>query len=96
MLDANFRLKSKDRGFADTQLSPGWSYFVERDKYWAHIKTYGEQSEVCRLCSMGTAPYNESRLAHVRPNSRRCAKSTRGKTAILLRAQEHVCVLAMP
>ena len=29
MLDANFRLKLKDRGFKDMELAPGWAYFVE-------------------------------------------------------------------
>lgn len=46
MLDANFRLKLKDRGVRDTPLSPGWSYYVESTKYWSHTKKYGDQSEV--------------------------------------------------
>lgn len=46
MMDANFRQKLKDRGLDDVSLSPGWSYFIEHTKYWQHMATYGEQSEV--------------------------------------------------
>ena len=46
MLDANFRLVSKDRGVDDVDLGPGWAYFVEQIKYWTHINKYGEQTEV--------------------------------------------------
>ena len=37
MIDANFRAKSKDRGFSDIELAPGWSYYVEETKYQAHV-----------------------------------------------------------
>lgn len=46
MLDANFRLKLKDRGIKDVQLSPGWGYFVEQSKYEEFIKGIGDQQEV--------------------------------------------------
>ena len=51
MLDANFRLKLKDRGVDDVDLSPGWAYFVEQTKYWSHISKYGNQTEV-RYCTL--------------------------------------------
>ncbi|TBU58879.1 hypothetical protein BD310DRAFT_906324 [Dichomitus squalens] len=38
MIDANFRAKSKDRGFNDIELAPRWSYYVEESKYRAHVK----------------------------------------------------------
>lgn len=46
MMDANFRAKCKDRGLDDFELSPGWSYFVEEDKYMAHVRQQGDQTEV--------------------------------------------------
>lgn len=47
MLDANFRLKLKDRGFDDVDLTSGWAYFVEDSKYRDFIKEIGDQQEVC-------------------------------------------------
>ena len=47
MLDANFRLKSKDRGVDDVELSPEWSYFVQQVKYWEEMSKHGDQTEVC-------------------------------------------------
>ena len=38
MMDANFRARCKDRGLEETQLAPGWAYFVEESKYQAHLK----------------------------------------------------------
>ena len=37
MLDANFKLKLKDRGILDFELAPGWSYYVNEQKFQAHI-----------------------------------------------------------
>lgn len=38
-IDANFRLKSKDRGISDDEpLGPGWAYRVEEKAYKAEIK----------------------------------------------------------
>ncbi|KAI0083406.1 hypothetical protein BDY19DRAFT_998587 [Irpex rosettiformis] len=45
MLDANFRLKLKERGFKDTELSAGWSYFVETSKYERFINSIGDHQE---------------------------------------------------
>lgn len=36
-VDANFRLKLKNRGVDDPELGSGWSYFVENSKYTAHV-----------------------------------------------------------
>lgn len=52
MLDANFRLKLKDRGFDDVELTSGWAYFVEDSKYQGFIKGMGDQQEVCPLLAV--------------------------------------------
>ena len=46
MLDANFRLKLKDRGFKDVDLAAGCRYFVEDTKYQRFIQQSGVQQEV--------------------------------------------------
>lgn len=46
MLDANFRLKLKDRGFKDVELTSGWSYFVEESKYMEFVDQTVDQQEV--------------------------------------------------
>lgn len=39
VVDANFRLKQKDRGFGETaSLGPGWGYFVEPDALAAELR----------------------------------------------------------
>ncbi|TDL13533.1 hypothetical protein BD410DRAFT_735251, partial [Rickenella mellea] len=45
-VDANFRLKLKDRGFRDPELGSGWSYFVESDAYLAHLADCPDQEEI--------------------------------------------------
>ena len=45
-VDANFKLKGKDRGINDPSLTPGWASFVEEDQYQEHIKKYVDQAEV--------------------------------------------------
>lgn len=45
-IDANFRLKLKDRGIKDPELGSGWAYFVETDPYMGHLDTCEEQAEV--------------------------------------------------
>ncbi|KAI0059390.1 hypothetical protein BV25DRAFT_1871612 [Artomyces pyxidatus] len=44
-IDANFKLKLKNRGLEDVKLAPGWSYFVDDEPYQAHIETYKDQVE---------------------------------------------------
>ena len=49
-MDANFRVKSRYRHTTkpDACLSPGWSYFVETEKYKEHYTQYASQDEVRR------------------------------------------------
>ena len=37
-LDANFRLKLKNRQINDPELGSGWFYFVENSAYVCHVK----------------------------------------------------------
>lgn len=46
-VDANFKLKGKDRGIHDPELAPGWASFVEEGRYQEHIRQYVDQPEVC-------------------------------------------------
>lgn len=46
MLDANFRLKLKDRKVVDPALGPGLAYYVQEQPYLDHIKASGPQTEV--------------------------------------------------
>lgn len=49
-VDANFRLKLRDRGIKnDPELGPGNAYFVAYKDYLAVMDTYGDQKEVCRV-----------------------------------------------
>lgn len=42
-IDANFRLKSKDRGVKnDSALGPGWGYLVEPNAYHEQLEIQGE------------------------------------------------------
>jgi hypothetical protein len=45
-VDANFRLKLKNRGINDPELGSGWSYFVENSAYTHHIKENSHEEEV--------------------------------------------------
>ena len=40
MVDANFKLKSKDKGISDIHLSPGWAYFVHEDRFQEYLAKY--------------------------------------------------------
>ena len=44
-VDANFRLKLKNRGIKDPELGSGWSYFVENSAYARHIEANPHQEE---------------------------------------------------
>lgn len=56
-MDANFRLKLRQRGIKnDPELGPGWAYFVEETHYKAKMETFGDQEEVrAHFCSQ-TSP----------------------------------------
>ncbi|KAG6808040.1 hypothetical protein H0H92_005612 [Tricholoma furcatifolium] len=44
-IDANFKLRLKNRGLSDTELAPGWAYYVEDSAYQNHLKNYIDQPE---------------------------------------------------
>ena len=47
-MDANFKLKSKDRGIEDIELSAGGGCFVETEPYEKHLEEYGAKApDVC-------------------------------------------------
>lgn len=47
-IDANFRLKLKDKGYAeDPALGDGWAHWVESEPYKDYTRRYGHQVEVC-------------------------------------------------
>lgn len=48
MLDANFRLKSKQRNLTDPALGGGLAYYVDTASYMGHVLACGEQTEVKR------------------------------------------------
>jgi hypothetical protein len=45
-MDANFKLKGKERGIKDFELDPGWGSYVQNDRYQAHVGRHVEQPEV--------------------------------------------------
>ena len=49
MVDANFRLKLKDRGTTDIHLGPGWAYVVEDSKYRSHIAEFATDAPEVRF-----------------------------------------------
>ena len=51
-LDANFKMKLKDRGIAnDPALGQAWSQFVPAVPYRSYLKKYGHQVEVMLVSS---------------------------------------------
>ncbi|KAH6888247.1 hypothetical protein BKA70DRAFT_1443241 [Coprinopsis sp. MPI-PUGE-AT-0042] len=45
-MDANFKLKGKDRGITDLELAPGWSYCVNEHKYQEYILQFADEKEI--------------------------------------------------
>lgn len=45
-VDANFKLKSKNRRINDPELGSGWSYFVENKAYTRHVAKSPDDQEV--------------------------------------------------
>jgi hypothetical protein len=45
-MDANFKLKGKDRKITDLEWSTGWSYCVNEHKYQEHLANYADEAEV--------------------------------------------------
>jgi hypothetical protein len=51
-IDANFKLKGKDRRIDDVELAPRWGCFVEESRYQEHLALYVDQPEVRVLSCM--------------------------------------------
>jgi hypothetical protein len=50
-MDANFKLKSQDRGIKDIELLAGGGCFVETEPYEKHLEEYGAKApDVCSFC----------------------------------------------
>ncbi|KAI0045474.1 hypothetical protein FA95DRAFT_1473414, partial [Auriscalpium vulgare] len=60
-MDANFKMKLKNRGLVDTELSPGWSYFVEQKEYGAHCAKYQHEPEI-KYCDSNHAAVDKANL----------------------------------
>ncbi|TCD59870.1 hypothetical protein EIP91_011272 [Steccherinum ochraceum] len=45
MVDANFRLRCKERGLDDVELGSGWSLFVEENAYLQHVADFADQRQ---------------------------------------------------
>jgi len=45
-VDANFKLKLKNRQINDPELGSGWSYFVENSAYTRHVANNPHDKEV--------------------------------------------------
>lgn len=52
-VDANFRLKSKNRQIKDPELGSGWSYFVENTAYTRHVANNPHEKDVCIFWALG-------------------------------------------
>ena len=51
-VDANFKLKLKNRKIEDPELGSGWSYFVENSKYTHHVANNPHENDVRSICSL--------------------------------------------
>lgn len=54
-IDANFRLKNKDRSLKDESLNGGTASIVKEEPYKEHLASRGEQTEVHYLSSLSSA-----------------------------------------
>ncbi|KAH6897792.1 hypothetical protein BKA70DRAFT_1116038 [Coprinopsis sp. MPI-PUGE-AT-0042] len=45
-MDANFKLKGKDRGITDLEMAPGWSYCVNEHKYQEYLINFAHEEEI--------------------------------------------------
>lgn len=46
-VDANFKLKLKNRQIRDPELGSGWAYFVENEAYTRHVADNPHQKDIC-------------------------------------------------
>lgn len=52
MVDANFKLRLKEKGIKDAHLASGWAYFVKDETFQAYLEQHsGTQSEVLQFYS---------------------------------------------
>jgi hypothetical protein len=69
-MDANFKLKQKDRGFSDPPLANGLAYMVSNGKLLTHLaKCKGEkvlEDEVSISCNLIHNPLIQRSGGHVR------------------------------
>ncbi|KAG6824478.1 hypothetical protein H0H92_006740, partial [Tricholoma furcatifolium] len=48
-------LRLKNRGLSDTELAPGWAYYIEDSAYQKHLKNYVDQPESQELLTLTTS-----------------------------------------
>jgi hypothetical protein len=48
-VNANFKLKGKERHLKDVELMPGWGAYMPETEYQTHIANSVDQPEVCEL-----------------------------------------------
>ena len=58
-IDANFKLKGKDRKITDIDLTPGLGAFVNENQYQEFIKDYVDQPEVSSLAKLTLSDLNK-------------------------------------
>lgn len=45
-VDANFRMKQKEKGLGSSVLGPGWGYFVDPDRLTSELKRVEVDAEI--------------------------------------------------
>ena len=45
MVDANYKLKLKDKGISDAFLGTSWAYYVHNDKFQAYLQDHLDDVE---------------------------------------------------
>lgn len=51
-VDANFRLKLKNRKLQDVSLAPGWAYYVPENEYKEYLNERVNDNEVSRSSTL--------------------------------------------
>ncbi|EIN08641.1 hypothetical protein PUNSTDRAFT_68926, partial [Punctularia strigosozonata HHB-11173 SS5] len=73
-IDANFKLKLKDRSIQDVRFGSGWSYFVDSEEYLKHVGKATDAQEVSQCGSH----HNAVQQALTRGNSKTIATGIAG------------------
>ncbi|KAI0057515.1 hypothetical protein BV25DRAFT_1812302 [Artomyces pyxidatus] len=60
-IDANFKLKRKNRKTHDVQLMNGWSYFVEENAYQEHLAKHKDEAEM-KYCSSTHSAWSSANM----------------------------------